>query len=645
MFLKKKTLLLVLFLLCIFSLTVLAGPAQQIDQLEFKNADLADVLRTVATAADVNLITDSSVDGKITVTLKGISFAKALDLITQTKGLAYKWDDNTVVVAAPEKINSIYANITTEFVKANQNELENIGTIIRQLFPETQITLDPVRGQFILKGEAEQLNEIKTMIAELSSETPVSQPQTESKQLNESNIELYSANYQVLNAELEDLQSKLLVVNPALQIKINPLTNQITISGRQPEVNTALAMAKTYDESLEPTTENIRVDYVDTEQINEILTAFYPEIKVHVNQKRKEVIINGPRNQLANVESLIKSINKPRYQVVIETRVEEISTDFSREIGMDYASDGGIGTINIERNSDGDKINKLSYTWAEIFKLLDNSSDAKTLAKPSLMTLNGEEANMEILNKEPYEVTEDDDEGDTTTSWEYAEAGVKLKFTPWITENNEIEMKIAPEVSNFTENNAETASSDKTPPPATQTRKVETSLRLKNNETFAISGLIQTDKEGGIAKIPFFGDIPLLGKLFTHQTKGNKTNEIIIFVTPKIIKYGDEVSSKNVIKSSNFNLELGNSSNSSEPKAQVEQEVQLDNPSQPKTAATETVESVEPPAPPVKEDIIADYLAEKAQSREEILAQLSQNKEKQQYQDLTAAELEAILNK
>ena len=115
--------------------------------------------------------------------------------------------------------------------------------------------------------------------------------------------------------------------------------------------------------------------------------------------------------------------------------------------------DVGIGDIIIERNTDLDKIEDLNYKWPEIFKLLDTSSDSKTLARPSLMTLNGEEANLSITDKEPYAVQEEDDDGDITTTWEYAEAGVELTFTPWITENDEIELKIAPEVSSFYEIN------------------------------------------------------------------------------------------------------------------------------------------------------------------------------------------------
>lgn len=552
----KKISILFLIFIFIFSSASLAGPQDKIQNMNFKNADVVDVLRTIAEVADVNLITDSQVSGTITVNLKDISFAKALDLITQIKSLSYEWDENTVVVAPPERLDSIYSDIVTRYIEVNSADFDNIGTIVKDMFPETQISLDSGRRQFIIKGEKEKAAEVEEMINKLDTAQETSaKKRTES--LKEKNVEVYKENYRVVNAGLEDLQSKLRTINSNLSIKINPLTSMMTISGPEADVKEALSMAKTYDQSLEPATRTIRVDYVDTQQINEIVTKFYPDIKLHVNKKRKEIIINGAKNKLDGVEELVKEINKPQYQVVIETRVEEVSTDFSRELGMNYSNDStsAIGNIIIERNSDNDKIESLSYEWPEIFKLLNTSSDSKTLARPSLMTLNGEEAKLSITEEEPYAVQETDDQGNTTTTWEYAEAGVKLTFTPWITENNEIELKIAPEVSSFQEINADRYSNvDSTPPPATKTRSLETNLRLKDNETFAIGGLIQTDGGGSITKIPLLGDLPIFGELFKSRSNTNSTNELIIFVTPHIIKYGEEVDNKNLIQNEGIKL-------------------------------------------------------------------------------------------
>jgi general secretion pathway protein D len=630
----KKISIIFLVLLIILSTFAAAGPEAKIKNMSFKNADIVDVLRTVAEVAEVNLITDSEISGNITVQLKDINFEKALDLITQTRSLDYRWDNNTVVVAAPERLDKMYADIVTEYIKVESNDFNNIATIVKEIFPETQISLDAPRKQFIIKGEEKIVSEIKEMINRLDAAKTAEDIEMEKqeKSFAEKNIEFYSESFQVMNADLEDLKNKLQTYSSNISIKTNSLTNTMTISGEKSTVNESLAMAKTYDQSLEPETRNVRVDYVDTEQITEIVGKFYPDINLHVNKKRKEIIINGAKNKLDNVVELIKEINKPQYQVVIETRVEEISSDFRRELGIEHN-----GQFNIIKESDintatGEnyKIEEIDFTWPDFFKALDTSTDTKTLARPSLMTLNGEEANLSILEEEPYPITETDNNGDKTTTWEYVEAGVELIFTPWITENNEIELKIAPTVSSFSEPNYATAtSSGETPPPAKKSRSVETTLRLKNNETFAVGGLIQTDSDGKIIKIPLLGDLPLFGELFKKRNNSNSTNELIIFVTPHIIKYGDETSIKNVINPENKDLA-------------VDIQTELKNEEKEVNNTNNNLKQAEQS----KEEIINEFLAERKKEREEILQNLKEdNKKEKEYQELTPEELEAILEK
>ena len=613
---KKEIFIITLILVLGFSLGVVAGPQDKIEDMNFKNADIVDVLRAIAEVADVNLITDSQVAGNITVHLQDITFEKSLDLITKTRGLDYKWDNNTVVVAQPEKIDQIYSNLVTEFVKVNSSDFENIGIIVKEIFPETLISMDISRRQFIIKGESNRVEEIKEMINRLDSAKVLKGSSgTDFENRESEETKLYSESYTVLNADLADLESKLRIVNSNLNFQVNPLTETITISGEEESVKSILSMAKTYDQSLEPETRKMRVDYIDTAQITEIINKFYPDIQLHVNAKRKEIIINGAKNKLDGVSELIKEINTPQYQVIIETRVEEISSDLTREIGMKYSDsmDVGIGDIIIERNTDLDKIEDLTYKWPEIFKLLDTSSDSKTLARPSLMTLNGEEANLSITDKEPYAVQEEDDDGDITTTWEYAEAGVKLTFTPWITENDEIELKIAPEVSSFYEINPDRYSNiDTTPPPATKTRSVETTLRLNNNETFVIGGLIQTDGEGKITKIPLLGDLPIFGELFKSRSKSESTNELLIFVTPRIIKYGEEIENQDYIRDDNVEVDSDTENSSAEK---------------------------------TKAEIINEYLQESGKERKELLDSLRKNNDKKEkeFEGLTPEELESIL--
>ncbi|MGM0502700.1 MAG: type II secretion system protein GspD [Bacillota bacterium] len=617
---NKKITALILILVFVLSATAAVGAQGRINDMNFKNADLTDVLRAIAEVADVNLITDSNVSGTITIHLKDISFNKALDLITQTRSLTYKWDENTVVVASPDRIDEIYDNIVTEFVEVKSNDLDNISVIVKDIFPDTQITDDPVRRQFILKGEEERVIEIKEMIERLDS-SAVDQEKSSGDLLasgdeqSSEREEVYTESYKLINAELEDLSSKLQSINADLSMKSNSLTNTVTISGRESEVKEAISMAETYDESLEPDTRVVRVDYVDSEKINEIVKGFYPDIKLHVNQARKEIIINGAKNKLDNVVKLVKEINIPQHQVMIEIRVEEISSGLSREIGIDNLEN--FSTIEFEKDADGD-IDGISYSWPELFRLLDESNDSITLANPRLMTLNGEEATMSILDEEPYQVKEINDDGTSSITYEYAEAGVEMTFTPWITENNEVELSISPEVSNFTRINT-----DSQVPPATSTRSIETKLRLNDGEMFAVGGLIQTEDNGSVTKIPLLGDLPIIGELFKSRLDETNRTELIIFVRPKIIKYGEEVDDSEHLITEGLN-DKQTAAQDSEETAETNKEAETEVDSEMNNQEEENESN--------------------DQQKEEILEKQKNDSEKE-FQELTPEELEAILNK
>ncbi|TDP96957.1 general secretion pathway protein D [Halanaerobium saccharolyticum] len=613
---NKKITALILILIFIFTATAAVGAQGRINDMNFKNADLTDVLRAIAEVANVNLITDSTVSGTVTVHLKDISFEKALDLITQTRSLTYKWDENTVVVAPPDRIDQIYANIVTEFVPINSNDMESISVIVRDIFPETQITSDSVRRQFILKGEEARVREIKEMINRLDSsavvqereEAEIAQAEAEIAEKEEEKEKRYTDSYQVINAEMADLTDKLTNINPELAIRSNPLTNKIIISGTKDDVESAISMVATYDESLEPETRNIRVDYVDTEQITEIVGKFYPDIKLHVNAKRKEIIINGAKNKLNGVVELVEEINKPQQQVIIETRVEEISTESLEDFGIDLSSDM-LSRIHFIKDSsdpslaDADgaefgQIEGIELTWPNFFRAIENDGTSKTLANPRLMTLNGEEAQMSIIDEVP---SPNFDEDGNIRSYDYERAGIELTFTPWITQNNEIELKINPSVSSFG------ANPPGPEPPSRKTRSVDTRLRLEDGETFAIGGLIQEDEIESMSKVPFLSEIPLIGEIFKSRSGETNKTELVILVTPRIINYGGTVYADNSAEINQNGETVADESNKLD---QQDEEEQTD---------------------------------DHAKNRDEVLAKYKNDEEKE-FNELSPEELQEILN-
>lgn len=193
-----------------------------------------------------------------------------------------------------------------------------------------------------------------------------------------------------------------------------------------------------------------------------------------------------------------------------------------------------------------------------------------------------------------------------------------MTFTPWITENDEVELSISPEVSDFTRINP-----DSQVPPATSTRSIETKLRLKDGEMFAVGGLIQTEEKGSVTKIPLLGDLPIVGELFKSRLNETGRTEIIIFVRPKILKYGKKVDNSEHLITEGLNDKKTNGLDSEETfetNNEIETEVDSEMNKQ-----EQEIESND-------------------KKKEEILNEYKDDSEKG-FQELTPEELEAIISK
>ncbi len=172
------------------------------------------------------------------------------------------------------------------------------------------------------------------------------------------------------------------------------------------------------------------------------------------------------------------------------------------------------------------------------FDFIKQNLDAKTLARPKIMTLNNETAEIKIATNEVISInTTNNGTGSvvqTTTSAERVETGVMLRVTPQInTDTGEITMYINPRVIDAS---ASSFADFKDP----EERSTKSTVRIKDGETVVIGGLIRNDKSVTLTKVPILGDIPVLGALFRQKsTDKNRERELLVFITPHIIKTPD----------------------------------------------------------------------------------------------------------
>jgi pilus assembly protein CpaC len=165
---------------------------------------------------------------------------------------------------------------------------------------------------------------------------------------------------------------------------------------------------------------------------------------------------------------------------------------------------------------------------------LETKGLVQVLAEPNVMATDGHEASFLAGGEFPYPVVQGSSGGGSTAvTIEFKEYGIRINFIPTITPRGTIRLQVAPEVSALDFTNAVEISGFQVP--AITSRKVNTEVELRDGQSFVIGGLLDKTENQSFEKIPFLGDIPILGKLFQSMTRTKNDTELIVIVTPEIV--------------------------------------------------------------------------------------------------------------
>jgi pilus assembly protein CpaC len=237
---------------------------------------------------------------------------------------------------------------------------------------------------------------------------------------------------------------------------------------------------------------------------------------------------------------------------MLEVRVSEMSRSLMRRLGVNfnYISQGGVNAGISLLGSLGNLPNALvpgstavnyitrfsggGATWTVFIDALKEDGLVKVLAEPTLIALSGKSAYFLAGGEYPIPVPQGGVGGATTITIDYKSFGVGLKFTPTVLSSGKINMQVAPEVSELDFSNAVTIQGYVVP--ALTTRRVATTIELADGQSFAIAGLLREDLREIVQKFPVLGDIPILGVLFRSTYYQKNESELVIIVTPHLVK-------------------------------------------------------------------------------------------------------------
>lgn len=228
-------------------------------------------------------------------------------------------------------------------------------------------------------------------------------------------------------------------------------------------------------------------------------------------------------------------------QVMVSVRIAEVRRSLARELGIKPTIIGGDIIVDTLETLDPTRflgalwnIEASDFTVDLLIDALEEKGALKVLAEPNLIALSGDTANFLAGGEFPVPVAQDANNGIATITVEWKQFGVSLAFTPTVLDGDLINLRVAPEVSQIDTTNTVTLLG--TTIPGLSTRRAETTVELRDGQSFAIAGLLQSDFSDTIRQVPGVGDIPLLGALFRSSEFQRSETELVIIVTPRLVQ-------------------------------------------------------------------------------------------------------------
>ncbi|MDE1461771.1 type IV pilus secretin PilQ [Spartinivicinus poritis] len=319
-------------------------------------------------------------------------------------------------------------------------------------------------------------------------------------------------------------------------------------------------------EELAPTfTDLIQINYADAAEVAGVLQGgaegdvglLSDRGTVQVVERTNSLLVQDTRKKLDEIIELIKKIDIPVQQVLIEARIVEATDTATEALGVQWGGHSGLtkkwsvqgndkteNGLQLKSGEDEDLLftdliptgqftpssnillgftSKNTLLAAQLYAL-ESEGQSETLSQPKVFTTNKKEA----LIKTGQEIAYQEASSSGATSTSFKEAVLSLKVTPHITPDNQIFLDVIVNKDSVAQDIGGTV-------PGINTKEVQTQVLVPNGVTVVIGGVFEQQTNENESKVPFLGDVPIIGRLFRKDEKRDNKEELLIFITPKIV--------------------------------------------------------------------------------------------------------------
>jgi pilus assembly protein CpaC len=302
--------------------------------------------------------------------------------------------------------------------------------------------------------------------------------------------------------------------------------------------------------------------------IDSQIRALFPRDDIRLSQANGSVVLSGTVSQpqaAAQADAVVqaagfKTVNMLQSpvtdatQVQLQVRVAEVSRSKMKEIGSSYASGnstsvfaqgGGPATLGTNKDDPGSLITDFTGSAVNLFlfntglntaayiRALKTNGALRALAEPNLIAMNGQVASFLAGGEFPIPIVQSGSSSGAV-SIQFKEYGVRLNFKPTIIDEDHIRLELEPEVSTLDLANGVRLNGFTVP--ALRTRRAHTGIELRDGQSFALAGLLDNNETRSMSKVPWLGDVPILGNLFKSSSFQKQETELMFIITADIVK-------------------------------------------------------------------------------------------------------------
>jgi general secretion pathway protein D len=370
-------------------------------------------------------------------------------------------------------------------------------------------------------------------------------------------------------------------VSTGAQIIADARTNRLIVMGPPASRAKLIALAQSLDTptSRSANTRVIRLRHNDAKSLAETLGEISEGMKtpeggeaassrpqnilIRADESLNALVLLAEPDLVATLEDIVRQLDVPRAQVMVEAAIVEVSGDISDALGVQWAVDargsrGGLGGVNFAGTGlsvgtvlqaiqsdeppsvslpDGAIIGVGSDNFGALITALSSNSKSNLLSTPSLLTLDNQKAEILVGQNVPFQTgsytTDAAGANNPFTTIERKDIGVTLKVTPHINEGATLRLEIEQEISSIAPSGGLNAQAVDL---VTNKRSIKSTILAEDGQVIVLGGLIQDDVTNTVSKVPLLGDLPLLGGLFRSTRESHIKRNLMVFLRPTVVR-------------------------------------------------------------------------------------------------------------